>query len=226
MPTASSSHARLAGLLYLVPMFLGPFSMMYVPSVIAVPGDPVATVEHLLASASLYRMGMLSDALIVLAELALTAVLYGLLRPAGPTLALTATLARAAMTVLQAANLLPALAALSLASETSPEPTMLALRLHDLSALLWQIPFGFHCLLVGVLVFRSGLFPRVLGVLLAIAGAGYALNGLGCLVLPESAATLAAIVGLTAVVGEVPFVLYLVFKGVESAERTGHHRRA
>ena len=213
---APLSHARLAGFLYLIPMFLGPFSMMYVPSVIVVPGDTAATAAHLVESTSLFRMGMLSDAVIVLSELALTAVLYFLLKPAGRTLALTATLARLAMTALQAANLLPELAALELA-HGSPESAVLALRLHDLFALVWQIPFGSHCLLVAVLVFRSGFFPRALGVLMGIAGLGYTLNGLGCLLLPESAPTLAAIVGVAALVGEVPFVLWLVFKGADEA---------
>src|SRR4051794_39438282 len=108
--------ARMAGLLYLIPMFCGPFSMMYVPSAIIVPGDASATASRLLASESLFRLGMLSDAAIILSEVALTALLYVLLRPAGRALALTATFARLAMTVLQGVNLLPHLAALQLLS--------------------------------------------------------------------------------------------------------------
>jgi len=238
--TASStrSDARLAGLLYLIPMFLGPFSMMYVPSVIVAPGDAATTMAQLLASESLFRIGMLSDALIVLSELALTAVLYFLLRPAGRTLALTAMLARLGMTVLQAANLLPELAALELAHAAgtsaaggiepgqAAELVLFSLRLHDLAALVWQILFGLHCAVVGVLVFRSGFFPRVLGALMAIAAVGYTLNGLGNLVLPSSAPTFAAIVGLTALVGEVPFVFWLLIKGVDEARWQAEEQRS
>ncbi len=235
---STPSHARLAGLLYLIPMFLGPFSMMYVPSVIVAPGDAATTVTQLLASEPLFRLGMLSDALIVVSELALTAVLYFLLRPAGRTLALTAMLARLGMTVLQAANLLPELAALELAHAVGPaaggvfdpaqaaQLALLSLRLHDLAALVWQIPFGLHCAVVAVLVFRSGFLPRSLGVLMAIAAVGYTLNGLGTLVLPGSAPTFAAIVGLTALVGEVPFVLWLLFKGVDERRWQSEEQRA
>ena len=220
--TTHSSHARLSGLLYLVPMFLGPFSMMYVPSMIMVSGDSAATTVNLLASESLFRLGMVSDAVIVLSELALTALLYFLLRPAGRTLALTATFARLGMTVLQAANLIPQLAAITFVS-TSPELAFQALRVHDLGVHVWEILFALHCMLVGVLVFRSGFLPRAFGVLMVIASFGYGLNGLGNLVAPGSASLFASIVGLTAVLGEVPFVLWLLFKGVDEARWQGAH---
>lgn len=142
----SASRARLAGLLYLVPMFLVPFSMMYVPSKIMVPGDASVTAANLLHLASLFRVGMLSDATIVLSEVALTAVLYCLLRPAGRLLALTATFARLGMTVLQAGNLAPQLAAITLLSGAVPSAfsveevrvlAFLALRVHDLGVHSW-----------------------------------------------------------------------------------------
>jgi Domain of unknown function (DUF4386) len=220
-------HARLAGLLYLIPMFLGPFSMMYVPRAIVVPGDAAATAVHLVASQTLFRMGMLSDAVIVLSELALTAVLYTLLRPAGRTLALTATFARLGMTVLQAANLIPQLAALELVTgggehlgaldvAAREALALFALVVHDGGVRVWEILFALHCALVGVLVFRSRLFPKALGVMMGLAAIGYALEGVGHLVAPGMASVFASIVGLTALVGEVPFVLWLLFRGVDA----------
>ncbi|MDP1825427.1 MAG: DUF4386 domain-containing protein [Archangium sp.] len=220
--TTSSSQARIAGLLYLVPMFLGPFSMMYVPSAIVVAGDDAATAANLVASSSLFRLGMVSDAVIVLSELALTAVLYFLLRPVGETLALTATFARLGMTVLQAANLVPQLAAITLVSTAAPT-AMSWLRVHDLGVHVWEILFALHCLLVGVLVFRSRFLPRVFGVLMGLASLGYGLNGLGNLVAPGSAPVFAAIVGLTAVIGEVPLVLWLLIKGADEARWQAAH---
>lgn len=216
-------EARLAGLLYLIPMFCGPFSMMYVPSTIIVPGDAAATAERLVASASLLRAGMLSDMVICLSEVALTAVLYVLLRPAGRALALSAAFARLAMAVLQGANLFPQLAALHLlggsaylSAFSGPQLQALALLLldvHQLGVHVWEGFFGLHCLLVGVLVFRSGLFPRALGVLMGVASLGYLLNGPGNLLLPSGAPVFAVIVAVAAMVGEVPFALWLLIKG-------------
>ena len=42
-----------------------------------------------------------------------------------------------------------------------------------------QFLFGLHLLLLGYLAYRSGYVPRVLGVLLVIAGLGYAADSLG-----------------------------------------------
>jgi hypothetical protein len=157
---------------------------------------------------------------------ALAAVLYVLLRPAGRALALTATFARLAMTVVQAVNLFPALAALHLLGGASYLSALgtgqlqaLALLMFDVRALgvhVWEIFFGLHCLVVGVLVFRSGYFPRVMGALMMLAGLGYSLNGLGNVVVPGYAPVLAAIVAVTALVGEVPFVFWLLIKGVDT----------
>ena len=36
-----------------------------------------------------------------------------------------------------------------------------------------MVPFGLHCLLIGSLIFRSGFIPRILGVLMALAGLGH-----------------------------------------------------
>ena len=216
---------RIAGLLYLIPMFCGPFSMMYVPSATMVPGDAAATAGKLLASESLFRLGMLSDSAIFLSEVGLTAVLYVLLKPAGRTLALAATFARLAMVVLQGVNLLPLLAALQLLEGTAYRTAfgaselqalaLLMLDLHALGAHVWGIFFGLHCALVGILVFRSGYFPRALGVLMALAGAGYLVDGLGNLAFPRGAPAFTALVGIGALVGEVPFVFWLIFKRVD-----------
>jgi Domain of unknown function (DUF4386) len=42
-----------------------------------------------------------------------------------------------------------------------------------------QFLFGLHLLLIGYLAYRAGYVPKVLGVLLAISGLGYAIDSLG-----------------------------------------------
>ncbi len=204
--------ARLAGLLYLVPMLLAPFSMMYVPSVIVVAGDAAATAQNLASSTSLFRLGIAADVLVVLSEIALTAVLYVVLAPAGRALALTATFARLAMTVLQAVNVLVLLVVLQL-----PSSSLLLMNVHEQCVHVWELLFGLHCLTVGALVFRSGYFPRVFGGLMALAGLGYFLNGMGNVLAPEHAPLFASLVGVAAMVGEVPFVFWLLFRGLDDA---------
>ena len=206
-------------------MVCGPFSMVYVPSVLVVRGDASATASRVLASESIFRLGILSDTAIFLSEVALTAVLYENLRPAGRLLARTATFARLAMSIVQAVNLLLVLATFRLLQgdrglsvfETAQVHSLAFVRrdVHGLGVHVWETFFGFHCFFVGVIVFRSGYFPRPLGVLMGIASAGYSIDGLGHLLVPRYAPAFDVIVAVAAVVGEVPFVLWLVFRGVD-----------
>jgi hypothetical protein len=67
---------------------------------------------------------------------------------------------------------------------------------------LWLLPLGF-------LVFRSGFLPKLLGVLLVIAGAGYVVD-VGTQLLSLGLAA----IGQFTVVGEILFTLWLIIKGV------------
>ena len=200
---------RLAGLLYLLLTVLGPFSMMFVPSQVVTTTDGVR-VAHLLEHVGLFRLGIASDLLVVVTELALTAILFVAFEGVGRKLALTSTFARLAMTVLQAGNVVLSLAALRAPADS----TLALLDLHGDAVHVWEVTFALHCVLLGVLVFRHGSIPRVFGVLLGIAGVGYGLNGLGTLLAPELGPVFAQVVALAAIVGEVPFVGYLLVKGL------------
>jgi hypothetical protein len=49
----------------------------------------------------------------------------------------------------------------------------LSLFVHAASPINSLVLFGFYCLLIGYLIFRSTFLPRILGVLMAIAGLGW-----------------------------------------------------
>ena len=74
------------------------------------------------------------------------------------------------------------------------------------------VPFGVSCLLSGYLVFRSTFLPRILGVLIAIAGGDYLIflwPALGSrLFVPW--------IVVPAVVGEASLTLWLSIMGVDS----------
>jgi hypothetical protein len=50
--------------------------------------------------------------------------------------------------------------------------------------------FGCYCLLLGYLIFKSTFLPRIIGVLLAIAGTCYLINSLAAFIAPQFAARL------------------------------------
>jgi hypothetical protein len=71
--------------------------------------------------------------------------------------------------------------------------------------------FGFYCLLIGYLIFRSGFLPRILGAGMAIAGLGW-LTFLS----PALAHDLSPYI-LAAGIGEVSLTLWLLGAGVNAA---------
>jgi len=221
---APQLYARTAGVLVLLITVCAIFSMMYVTSSLIVPGDATATAANIRGSETLYRLGTISNLIIVLLEVALTVVLYVLLRPVSPVLSLIAATARLVMTALQAVNVTISLAVLLVLGGTGYlavlEPVqldalaLLLLDVHKMGESVWLICFFLHCVVLGYLIFVSGYLPRALGALMVVAGFGYLANALAPIMFPAIAETTSLIASFTGFFGELPFFLWLLFKGV------------
>ena len=128
------------------------------------------------------------------------------------------------MTVVQGINLLAYFAALLLLSGaaylTVFEPAqldalaLLSLDAHQYGVYIWEAFFGLHLAVLGYLIFRSGYFPRVLGVLMVFAASGYLIDAYGNILYPEYAETFGLVAGVGALIGELPFFLWLAINGV------------
>ena len=222
--TSARTYARIVGALYLVVFILGPFAFFLGRTSVVVPGDATATAANIMASESMFRLGMVAETAIVLVEIVVAALLYVLLRPVSRPLALASALARFAQSVLQAVNLftaVPALLLLGGASHlTAFEPdqwnalVLLFLDMNAFMILIWGLIFGFHLLLLGYLVYRSGFWPRILGILLIIGAAGYLLQSYGHLLAPQFDDILSTVVIVLSIPGELAFTVWLLWKGV------------
>lgn len=223
--------ARIAGLLYLLIAICAPFSMLYMPSKLIVAGDAAATANNITASPLLFRAGVVSDAVVFLMEIVLVGLLYVLFKPVNPTLALIAAFSRLAMTVVQGINLLMYCFPVLLLSgagylavfktDQMQALVLLFLNAHAYGAYIWGSFFGLHCLFLGILLFQSGYFPRIVGLLLCIlvicSGVGYLVQSLGNLLLPASK-TVAVISGVLltpGTIGELLLTFWLLIKGVK-----------
>jgi hypothetical protein len=69
--------------------------------------------------------------------------------------------------------------------------------------------FGTHLLLIGYLIYRSGFAPKLLGVLVALAGAGYLVDSVDALLFSGYTAN----IGAFTFVGEFLLMLWLLIKG-------------
>lgn len=115
------------------------------------PGDATATVNNMISSESLYRIGIVSDSVVFLSEIALVVLLYLLLKPVSRTLSLVAALARQAMAVMQGINLLNNFIPLLLLSGAGyltvfePDSCMLSYCYFSMRMNMWLL-FGGHFL--------------------------------------------------------------------------------
>jgi hypothetical protein len=216
---------RVAGSLYLVIFVIYPLSTL-VRSSLVVPGDAAATAENIRSQETLFRLGMAGEAVIVLVEVVLAAVLYALLRPVSRPVSLAAALARVAEAVVMAAGcLVTSVFTLRVVSEPghlsafdADQRDALASffqEANDDIVLVWGFVFALSLVLTGWLVHRSGFLPRVVGILLALAGVGYFVQSFGTFLVPELTDTWALIVLVLAIPGELVFALWLLIKGID-----------
>lgn len=222
---STKKTARVAGGLYLIIFIVAPFAFEFGRTSVVVPGDATATVNNIMASESVFRIGMVAESIVVLVEIVLAAILYVLLKPVNKALALAAAFSRLAEAVVQAVNLFTALPGLLFLGGagylTVFEPAQLdalVLLFLDMNAfvvLVWGLLFGFHLLLLGYLVYKSGFWPRILGILLLLASLGYLAQSYGHILAPQYDGLLATVVVALAVPGELAFTVWLLWKGVD-----------
>ena len=223
-------NARIAGVLYLIIFIVYPLSAFIGKAGIVVPGDAAATVANISASENLFRLGIAGEVIIFLVEIIMAGILYELLKPTNPAVSFSMALSRVAEAIIQAVNLLPSILALILVSGVSyltvfEESQLEALVLlflggFDYLILVWGFPFGLHLILLGYLVYKSDLFPRILGILLVLGGSGYLLQSFGAFLAPQLDQFMETVVLILAIPGELAFTLYLLIKGVKTLPPT------
>jgi hypothetical protein len=217
MMTTENSISRVAGLVYLMVVVAGTFSLVWVPGKIG--GAP-----GIVAQAGLYRWGMAGFVVMQVAFLLLPFVLFRLFRSVNESVAVLMVALAVVSVPIGLTGLTHKMQALSLL--TNPEyaqwmkPEQLqasvkaslqayshCIHMAGLFWGLWLLPFGY-------LVYRSDFLPRVLGVLLMLGCGGYMVNVFGKLLLAGYADMgLATYASLPASLGEIGTCLWLVLAG-------------
>ncbi len=211
---------RLAGLLYLSLGLFAPFSLIYVPSRLIVPGDAATTARNIMASESLFRLGIVSALITAIINVLVVLALYDLLKPVSRYMAVLMMifiLISMPIAMLNEVNNLAVLYLLSgsnsLAAFTSAQANALVALLLDIHAdglIIADILYGLWLFPMGYLVYRSGFLPRIIGVLLWIGGVGYLIQSIATVMFP----TFNVSVILYTDWGELIFPLWLVIRGV------------
>ena len=210
--------ARFAGVLYLAIIALGLSGELAVRGVLIVPGDAAATAAAIRADPGLFRLGIAADALMAVCDVGLAVLLFVLLRPAGPVLALAAMVFRLVQAAVIAANLLSLHWALTILLDGLGPDALAAgmLGLHAVGYDVGLIFFGVNSLLVGVLLVRAEWFPAWLGIGIGAAGLVYLAGSTLRLLAPGWVEAFAPAY-LVCIVAELAFALWLLLRGIDRA---------
>ena len=219
------AQARLAGLLYLVVVATGIFSLGYVPSQINVAEDWSATMANIVANEALFRLGIAAFLLKQAAFLLLPLALYRVLGDANRVVAVAMVAFAVTSVPLALAALGHKLDALSLLTDPVLANTVAPAQLQAMAAQaldaygnglvatrlfwgLWLFPFGY-------LVLESARMPKLLAILLMLGCIGYLVDVFGALLVPGYAESfIAKYAMLPASIGEIGACLWLLLFGV------------
>ena len=220
----SKRQARTAGLWYLTVAIGALFAQFFVRQGIYVPGDATATADNIVANSTLFRLGFVADLVAATACLLAAMALYRLFETVNRRVAAAMVIFAAVGTAMMLTNLMFHFGALLVATNPEYASTLgaggsdslvlLLLDLHSYGYTVGGIPFGLWLLPMGSLAYRSGFFPKALGVVLMASCFGYLLDTFTCFLLPDRDELVSLVFTTPAAFGELWMVGYLLLFGV------------
>lgn len=227
-PKLIKAKARQAGVLYLLLAIVAPFNHIYVPNALFVSGDATATARNIIDSELTYRFGIFSGLVGSVIFLFLVLSLYNLLKDVDRkqarlmvTLVVVAVAIGSVNLLIQIAPLIFLGGADFLSAFSKAELDALALaflKLRNGGTYVAMIFWGLWLLPFGVLVIRSGFFPRLLGILLIVGGIAYVVLSFTGIVLPAYHQTVSQIGLPFYAVGELAMIVWLLVVGAKVQE--------
>jgi hypothetical protein len=218
------TYARIAGGVFLIAFVAGGFGEFYAPSQLIVPGNAATTAHNILGSDLFFRLGFVAYLVEAITDVALTFLLYVLLRPVHANLALLAVFFRLMATATFAfAELFYFAPSLILGGDGylktfSPDQlhalALLSLSVYSAAGYLYIVFYGIASIILGYLMFRSGYLPKVLGALWVIGGLGFVIGNLVWIFAPADASLLL----LPQVIASLSLGLWLLVRGVDGGK--------
>ena len=182
MEQVACPRARITGVVYLLYFLTAIIGEFFLRGLV-VDGDAAATANNILAHESLFRLGLATGLISTAFYVAVTALFYDLFKTVSRSLSLLAAffslvgcaiLAFASLFQLAPLVVLGGSQYLSVFKvEQLRALALMFLELNTQAGNICVVFFGVYCLLIGYLIFRSTFLPRLLGVLMALAGLGW-----------------------------------------------------
>jgi hypothetical protein len=190
-----------------------------------VPNNPAATTNNIEASEILFRFGVFSWLITLICDVLAAWGLYIFLKPVNKDLSLLMAWLRLVYVALLGTAMLNYIKVLLLISgenyvsgfgtDQFQSQVMLLVNAFDNMWSIGLFVFGLHVFLLGYLSYKSGYIPKIFGILLIIAFAGYAITTLGNLLIPDydNYRMVLGLIFILPMLSEVALGLWLLIKG-------------
>lgn len=193
MQTSPKTYARAVAIFLILSMFGGWFGEIHVPSMM-MTGDAATTAEQLRANEGLFRLGFAAYLVEAFSDVVLAWLLYVLLKPVHRELALLSAFFGLVSMALFATTKMLYFAAPMFLKESGYLTAFSPDQLESLASIFLNfyavlggvsmLFYGTAWIIRGYLTFRSVYLPRFLGVLMLVAGVGFAAKTITAVLAP------------------------------------------
>ena len=220
--------ARIAGLLSIGIAVLAIFANFFVINGLIVAGDATKTASNITANDLLFRAGIAAFVVTLILDILVAWLLYVILKPVNQDLSFLAAWFRIIYAGIFAVALSNFFTVLQLLSGSSYLSVFDTDQLHSQAMVslssftyTWQVGlavFALHLFIVGYLVVKSSIVPRIIGALLMIASLGYLIDSFAHFLLHnyvDYQTVFTTVSAVPSIIGELSFAVWLVVKGVK-----------
>ena len=216
--------ARIAGVFYLLVGICGGFAEGFVDPKMYVAGNAAATAGNVVANTGLVRIGVVAHLLDGTFFVFTAMTLYILLQHVDKSVARAMLVLVALATGIICLNAVFEFEGLQVATDSSYAAAfgiagsnalvLLLLDTQHYGTLAAQVFLGLWLAPLGYLAYKSGMFPKALGVVLVVATVSYLVDLLAAFLVPDVAAQIHPFLIIVPAIAEIWMVLYLLVKGV------------
>lgn len=220
--------SRIAGFCYLIVIAKGIFSEVFVRQSLSVSNDALATAQNIKTHEMLFRWGFVADLINFVIGLPTILIIYHIFKKVNKLLLQLALAFVIIQTAIIAVNLLNQISPLLILSNDTYlnafQPNQLAalsllsLNIQIQGYAIGLVFFGFYCLIIGYVIYKSNIVPKLLGILYAFAGLCYLINSFTMFLSKGFSNPLFLYLAIPIFIGELSLCLWLLIKGIDSSK--------
>ncbi len=220
--------ARIAGFCYLIVIATGLFSEVFVRQALKVSNDALATAHNIQTNEMLFRWGFVADLINFVVGIPTILIIYHFFKKSNKIILQIALALVIIQTAIIAANLLNQITPLLLLGNDTYLTTFQTNQLATLSLLSLNIQaqgygiglvfFGFYCILIGYIIFKTNAIPKIIGVAYALAGLCYLINSFTMFLSKGFVNPHFVYLAIPIFIGELSLCMWLLIKGIDTTK--------